>query len=127
MPCLPSPPPPAVITLIGALRNNADARRCSYFELGLPVCRQTLFYFSFRSFRKHRRARGNTNSVLACSQTFLFTSPVRAESPAPHTQRMRGISTVLDCHFPHGMRGFRQNLKGTIQNMDPRPTLVDYP
>ena len=28
---------PIQILIFGMLRNNADVRRCSYFELGLPV------------------------------------------------------------------------------------------
>ena len=27
------------------LRNNADVRRCSYFELGLPVAKEVYCYF----------------------------------------------------------------------------------
>ena len=34
------------------LRNNADARRCSYFELGLPV----IFIYVFQPFEARTRA-----------------------------------------------------------------------
>ena len=37
------------------LRNNADARRCSYFELGLPVIKRTVVINSTTQHARHRK------------------------------------------------------------------------
>ena len=47
------------------LRNNANARRCSYFELGLPVHAHTSISFMIDVFIN-----------LACEQAFLVAVAV---------------------------------------------------
>ena len=59
------------------LRNNADARRCSYFELGLPVVLQVTFYCE-----THKTV--NTVLFIECF-CVAKRKPVRSEKPKPQT------------------------------------------
>ena len=75
------------------LRNNADARRCSYFQLGLPVVLQVTFYCE-----THK-----TPEIFMECFCVAKRKPVRHEKPKPQTARIVslwfcGLLTCLELH-----------------------------
>ena len=54
------------------LRNNADARRCSYFELGLPVVKLSHFTRKLACVAGAKRGgRGGTSEFMLISADFI--------------------------------------------------------
>ena len=69
------------------LRNNADARRCSYFELGLPVILLVeLLRRAQRKLTNSRRQRGGFHTLLLSACVWLRLLPYGEGRKITHAQ-----------------------------------------